>query len=318
MVPEDELSNEKGFGYEIFIALVSILSVINLALVYIPGVNPEAVNVVEIINVFLTIIFVMDFVYRFTTTKSKTHYFFRDYGWADLLACAPQLRFLRLFRIFKAYRLVKEHGVNEITHYLSYNRAEAALYILVFSVIIILEVGSFLVLRAESSSPSANITTAGDALWWAYVTITTVGYGDQYPVTGAGRLVGVLVMTTGVGIFATFAGFISNKLLTPPEKVEEQPEEEMSEFEKQVLARIDEIKSSLSQQERKNNEISVKLEKLERQLAQNKPVIPVKKEETEATQELPKEGPEPGEKYFKEGKSKADYKSSFWKNISDK
>jgi len=317
-VPEDELSNEKGFGYEIFIALVSILSVINLALVYIPGVNPEAVNVVEIINVFLTIIFVMDFLYRFTTTKSKTHYFFRDYGWADLLACAPQLRFLRLFRIFKAYRLVKEHGVSEITHYLSYNRAEAALYILVFSVIIILEVGSFLVLRAESSSPSANITTAGDALWWAYVTITTVGYGDQYPVTGAGRLVGVLVMTTGVGIFATFAGFISNKLLTPPEKKDEeevQPKEDVSEFEKQLIARIDELQSSMSQQERKNNEISVKLEKLERLLVQSKSVIPVKKEEIE---EIPLEGPQPGEQYFKEGKSKTDYKSSFWKNISDK
>jgi voltage-gated potassium channel len=315
MVPEDELSNEKGFGYEIFIALVSILSVVNLALVYIPGVNPEAVNVVEIINVFLTVIFVLDFVYRFTTTKSKSHYFFRDYGWADLLACAPQLRFLRIFRIFKAYRLIKEHGVKEITHYLSYNRAEAALYILVFSVIIILEVGSFLVLRAEYSAPNANITTAGDALWWAYVTITTVGYGDQFPVTGAGRLVGVLVMTTGVGIFATFAGFISNKLLTPPEKKDEEvekPKEEMSEFEKQVLARIAELKNSLSQQERKNNEISAKLEKLERALADTKPSLPAD------AGEKPLEGPEPGEKYFKEGKSKTDYKSSFWKNISDK
>lgn len=314
MVSEDELSNEKGFGYEIFIALVSILSVVNLALVYIPGVNPQAVNVVETINLFLTVIFILDFVYRFTTTKSKSHYFFRDYGWADLLACAPMLRFLRLFRIFKAYRLVKEHGIKEITDYLSYNRAEAALYILVFAVIIILEVGSFLILRAEYSAPNANITTASDAMWWAYVTITTVGYGDRYPVTNAGRLVGVLVMTTGVGIFATFAGFISNKLLTPPEKEEEEekPIEEMSEFEKQVLARIAELKSSLSQQERKNNEISAKIEKLELTLAETKSSIPAD------TGEKPLEGPEPGEKYFKEGKSKTDYKSSFWKNISDK
>ena len=155
----------------------------------------------------------------------------------------------------------------------------------------------------------------GDALWWAYVTITTVGYGDQFPVTGAGRLVGVLVMTTGVGIFATFAGFISNKLLTPPEKKDEEvekPKEEMSEFEKQVLARIAELKNSLSQQERKNNEISAKLEKLERALADTKPSLPAD------AGEKPLEGPEPGEKYFKEGKSKTDYKSSFWKNISDK
>jgi voltage-gated potassium channel len=165
----------------------------------------------------------------------------------------------------------------------------------------------------ESKAPNANITTAGDALWWAYVTITTVGYGDKYPVTSAGRLVGVLVMTTGVGIFATFAGYISNKLLTPPDKEEEEKiEENISEFEKQVIARIDKIQSSISQQERKNNEISAKLEKLERGLANGKPELPVNSEEK------PLEGPVTGEKYYKEGKSKADYKSSFWKNIPKK
>lgn len=316
MVSEDELSNEKGFGYEIFIALVSILSVVNLALVYIPGVNPEAVQVVEVINLFLTIIFVLDFVYRFTTTTSKSNYLIRDFGWADLLACAPQLRFLRLFRIFKAYRLVQKHGISQITHYLSYNRAEAALYILVFSVIMILEIGSFMILRAESSSPNANIQTASDAMWWAYVTITTVGYGDRYPVSNAGRVVGIIIMTTGVGIFATFAGFISNKLLTPPEKEDEkEPEEHVPDFEKQVIARIEGLQSSLMQQERKNNEISVRLEKLERLLAQNKPVQPAVKENIE---EMPQEAPQPGEQYFKEDKSKADYKSSFWKNIPKK
>lgn len=311
-----EQSDEKGFGYEIFIALISILSVFNLLLVLIPGVDPDAVNVVEIINLFLTIIFIFDFVYRITTAKSRSYYFIRDFGWADLLACSPWLRFLRLFRIFKAYRLVKKHGAREITDYLSYNRAEAALYILVFFVIIILEVGSFLILTVEGGAPHANITTAGDALWWAYVTITTVGYGDKYPVTNAGRLVGVLVMTTGVGIFATFAGFIANKLLTPPERKDnETPADEVPEFERRVISRMDELKSALSQQERKNNEISAKLKKLELLFVQSKPIIPMNNEEIE---EKPQEGPEPGEHYFKEGKSKTDYKSSFWKKIPKK
>lgn len=79
-------------------------------------------------------------------------------------------------------------------------------------------------LIAENASPDANITTAGDAIWWAYVTITTVGYGDQYPITTMGRLVGIMVMTMGVGVFATFAGYISSKLLAPREK-EELPEQ---------------------------------------------------------------------------------------------
>jgi voltage-gated potassium channel len=263
-ISQDEKSEEKDLGYEIFIALVSVLSIFNLAFVLLPGMDPDAVNVVNIINLALTIIFLFDFGYRITTTRSKSYYFIRDYGWADLLACAPQLRFLRLFRIFKAYRLVKKYGTNKIVDYLSYHRAEAALYILIFCVMIILEFGASLVLIAEGKSPDANITTAGDAIWWAYVTITTVGYGDQFPVTTGGRLVGILVMTTGVGIFATFAGYISNKLLTPPQKDEDKkPEEDISPFERQVITGMDEIKLYISQQERKNQDLTGKLEHLE-------------------------------------------------------
>lgn len=138
------------------------------------------------------------------------------------------------------------------------------MYILIFCVMIILEFGASLVLIAEGKSPDANITTAGDAIWWAYVTITTVGYGDQFPVTTGGRLVGILVMTTGVGIFATFAGYISNKLLTPPQKDEDKkPEEDISPFERQVITGMDEIKLYISQQERKNQDLTGKLEHLE-------------------------------------------------------
>jgi voltage-gated potassium channel len=139
-------------------------------------------------------------------------------------------------------------------------------------VIIIIESGGFLVLQAESASESANITTAGDAIWWAYVTITTVGYGDRFPVTTGGRLVGIMVMTTGVAVFATFAGLISSKLLASPAKDDEEkkPEEDIIPFEKQVITGIDEIKLYMSQQENKNQEISVRLDKLENLLKTDK------------------------------------------------
>jgi len=142
----------------------------------------------------------------------------------------------------------------------------------VLMVIIIIESGGFLVLQAESASSSANITTAGDAIWWAYVTITTVGYGDRFPVTTGGRLVGIMVMTTGVAVFATFAGLISSKLLASPAKEDEEkePEEITSPFEKQVITGMDEIKSYMSQQESKNKEISVRLDKLENHIKADK------------------------------------------------
>ena len=122
--------------------------------------------------------------------------------------------------------------------------------------------GSAWVLIAESSSPEANITNANDAIWWAYVTITTVGYGDRYPVTTLGRIVGIIVMTTGVGIFATFAGYLSSKLLSPPEELEKMETGE-HDFEKEMIARIDELKQLIKNQDNSDREIRNRLKNIE-------------------------------------------------------
>lgn len=93
------------------------------------------------------------------------------------------------------------------------NRATGALFIVFFMIILLLEFGSIAVLFAEKSSSAANIQTASDAIWWTYVTITTVGYGDLYPTTVSGRMVGIVVMLVGVGLFGVVTGFLANKFL---------------------------------------------------------------------------------------------------------
>ena len=254
------------FGYELFIAAISILSVFNMVLAYIPGVDPDAIRVVYIVNAVLTLLFIYDFSLRLATAPSRSFYFVRDYGWADLLAVIPALRIFRLFRIYKAYRIFKKYGIRYIVSYLSTNRAQAALYILVLMVILIIESGGFLVLQAERAAPSANILTAADAIWWAYVTITTVGYGDRFPVTTTGRIVGILVMTTGVAVFATFAGLISSKLLAPPAKEEEEPEQ-VPVTSSPAAVTLAELKQYLAEREKLDIEISTRLAHLEGQLA---------------------------------------------------
>jgi voltage-gated potassium channel len=264
-------TSQLDLGYEIFIAFVSILSVTNMFLVYVPGLDPDAMNVVYTINAILTVIFLFDFGLRFYTAPARSYYFWHDFGWADLLACVPILRFLRLFRIFKAYRLIKRYGTKKIAAYLSRHRAEAALYILVFAVILIIEAGSVMVIMAERASPSANITTASDAMWWVYVTITTVGYGDRYPVTTMGRLAGVMVMTTGVGVFATFAGFIANKLLTSDQKEEEmqeQVQEQVQVASNSAAKSMAELMQYLKEREKIDTEITTRLTKIEHLLAE--------------------------------------------------
>jgi len=80
-----------------------------------------------------------------------------------------------------------------------------------------------LVLQFESSSPDANIVSGGDALWWGMVTITTVGYGDFFPVTLLGRLTGVFVMFAGVGIIGSLASILAS-ILVPDAPAEAAPE----------------------------------------------------------------------------------------------
>ena len=87
---------------------------------------------------------------------------------------------------------------------------------------------SIAILQFETTA-DANIKTANDALWWAFVTITTVGYGDRYPVTPEGRIVAAVLMTAGVGLFGTFSGFVASWFLAPKTKLEESETRQLSE-----------------------------------------------------------------------------------------
>jgi voltage-gated potassium channel len=95
------------------------------------------------------------------------------------------------------------------------DKATGGLLLVILIAILVLEFGSLAVLFAERTSPDANITTAGDALWYTVVTMSTVGYGDQYPVTELGRLFGVVIIVVGVGVFGTLTGYLANIFLSP-------------------------------------------------------------------------------------------------------
>jgi voltage-gated potassium channel len=88
--------------------------------------------------------------------------------------------------------------------------------------LIVLATCSVLVLQFESKSPDANIKSGWDALWYAVVTITTVGYGDRYPVTVLGRISGVFIMFAGVGIIGVLASILSSILVGAPSTPEEE------------------------------------------------------------------------------------------------
>ncbi|WP_246159886.1 potassium channel family protein [Microbacterium rhizomatis] len=207
----------KSTGYEIFIGILSVLSIVNLVLL-LTFVDDASIQIVlMVMNGLFSVIFLGDFIYRLSTAPSRSAYFFRHFGWADLLASLPfaQLKVLRVFRLVRVYRLLRQLGPRTIWRTLTRDRAGSALLILLLMGILVLEFGSISILYIEKDAPGANITSGSDAIWYVIVTISTVGYGDQYPVTNLGRLIGALIIIVGVGIFGTFTGYLANLFLSP-------------------------------------------------------------------------------------------------------
>jgi voltage-gated potassium channel len=208
----------KNTTYEAFIGILSVLSIVNILLIY--AARSEVVDdVVLIMSALLSVIFFADFVYRLITAENRGRYFFREFGWADLLASLPlpQFKILRVFRILRAYRLCREYGIGPMLKTFWAERAQSALLVVVLLIMMLLEFGSMAMVFFEEDAAGANIDTGGGAVWWAFVTITTVGYGDKFPVTAGGRITGVLVMAGGVALFGTLTGYLANLFLAPSE-----------------------------------------------------------------------------------------------------
>jgi voltage-gated potassium channel len=246
-VTAPESNDLKSTGYEIFIGLLSILSIFNIVLMYGFLKDSALQQILWAMNVLLTAIFMGDFIYRFTTSSARAGYFFRRFGWADLLSSVPfgQFKIFRLFRLVHVYRLLRDRGPKNVLDSLVRDRAGSALLTLLLAGILVLEFGSLSILRIEEYAPGGNIKTASDALWYVIVTISTVGYGDFYPVTNHGRFVGAIIIIVGVGIFGTFTGYLANIFLSPSKK---KPVTNGATTPEAGLAKVAELKRLMAEQ----------------------------------------------------------------------
>ncbi len=204
----------RSTSYELFVLAVSLLSFINIVLFYTP-IGPQELHVVLIVDWLTSLVFLGDFLLRWGTASNKHDYFFHNYGWSDMLAAVPVTAFnlLRIFRVLKFFRAVRYIGFRGLFKLMRNKPSDTALYSIFFMILLLLEFGSIGVLLAEQHAPGANIKTASDAIWWVFVSITTVGYGDYFPVSNAGRLVGVLTISVGIGLFGVVTGYLSKIFL---------------------------------------------------------------------------------------------------------
>ena len=223
MVQSAVTTRQHSNSYDIFILVLTVMSLAIMGLLLLP-LAPAELEALRVYDNLFCVIFLVDFAMNLAGSHPRSEYFVRRRGWIDLLGSIPSLgiipalgllRLFRLFRLARIARLLQGQKKKELIEDILHNRSQYATFITLLLAFLVLVSSSLLVLQFESRSPDANITTGGDALWWSAVTITTVGYGDYFPVTTLGRFAGLLVMLAGVGIIGALASILASLLVSP-------------------------------------------------------------------------------------------------------
>lgn len=214
--PESFLTGDKDkdasrVTYVIFISLVAVLS-FAVAVLYYLATDTEVKEVLHILDTLYALIFFIDFLLRLRHAADRKHYLLH-WGWLDLITSIPgypALRIIRSLLIIRSSRSILRVTPDEIEAQARERLAESVLFMIVYVGLIVVSVGSVLIVMVEDDAIGANITTGSDAIWWALVTVSTVGYGDQFPVTAVGRIIGTFMIIVGVGLFTSLTSYLAS------------------------------------------------------------------------------------------------------------
>ncbi|HYW06453.1 MAG TPA: ion transporter [Longimicrobium sp.] len=216
-------------AYDLFSLGLSLYVLAALVVGALLPANAPSRHVLQVADDVVCAFFLVDFARNLVRAERKLAYL--KWGWLDLLASIPTLDALRFARVARIVRIVRIlRGFRSARHLVTFvlrRRAQAALWGMALVSFILVVFAAVAILEVERDARGANIQTAGDAVWWAYVTITTVGYGDHFPVTAEGRVIAAVLMGAGVGLFGTFTGYLATWFLQPGESAREGEIHEM-------------------------------------------------------------------------------------------
>jgi len=230
MTQETAKLRKPSNAYQIFILVLTVLSLAVMVVMLLP-ISDATYKLLSVYDNVICVIFLIDFFLNLRGAARKSDYFIGQRGWLDLLGSIPSfgifklgglLRLARLSRFARILRLLRGENKKALVKDVLDNRSRYAAFLTILLTIVVLTVAGVLVLQFESKSADANITTGGDALWYSIVTITTVGYGDFYPVTTAGRITAVFIMFMGVGIIGALASILASLLVGSSASPEEE------------------------------------------------------------------------------------------------
>ena len=213
--------SRKGRVFDITVQILIIISLVSFSIETLPGLSEQTYTLLGWIEVVVVVLFTIEYILRIVASEKKLSYIFSFYGIIDLLAILPfylsasvslqALRILRLLRLFRVFKLLRYNA--------AFGRLGQAIWLareelILFSVVtlMMLYLAALGIYHFEHAAQPENFRSIFDSLWWAVSTLTTVGYGDIYPITTGGRLFTFFVLMIGLGVVAVPTGIIASAL----------------------------------------------------------------------------------------------------------
>ena len=211
--------SQAGKIFDLFIQLLILLSLIAFSLETLPNLSIKLQSLLNWFEIISVIIFSVEYVLRVFLTKSSIKYIFSFFGIVDLLAILPfylapgvdlrSIRVFRLFRLFRIFKLLKyNNALTRVGH--AFNSIKKELIIFGIATIFLLYVSAVGIYYCENPAQPEQFKSVFHSLWWAVTTLTTVGYGDMYPITVGGRLFTTFIVFIGMGMVAIPTGLLAS------------------------------------------------------------------------------------------------------------
>lgn len=217
----EDNTTKSGKKFDYFIQALIILSSISFSIDTLPNLSESFRSSLNVFETVTVIIFSLEYILRLYVSKKPLSYMFSFYGIVDILAILPfyinifvDLRFLRVFRIFRVFRALKllrySKAIKRFNLAFKIVKEEVVLFIIVSIVLIF--ISSAIIYYFENESQPEVFSSIFHSAWWSIVTLTTVGYGDVYPITLGGKIFTFFVLMIGVGFVTVPAGLVATAL----------------------------------------------------------------------------------------------------------
>ena len=215
-------SNVRGSQiFDFSIQILIVISIVTFSIETLPGLSPETTRILDSLETFVVIVFTIEYLARLYVAERKFSYIFSFHGIVDIAAIAPfylsiglDLRSLRILRMLRLFRLLKLVRYNNAMRRLVRAFQIAKEEVIVFGVVTVMLVylAAVGIYYFENEAQPEQFKSIFHSLWWAVATLTTVGYGDVYPITVGGRVFTFMILMVGLGIVAVPAGVLSSAL----------------------------------------------------------------------------------------------------------